>query len=410
MQFSSLFLFKLKNSPDPGDCLSWSGWQPLLSQQRLKPLNNDITAVKTDWHICNDFLCDACFGLLWNLLILLCMYTCELRWGQDSLPGQRVKLTLQENVLSSFLWEQEHGHHLCLACEAEAGAQLSCLDMCDTALCRCCHVEQEALEKMRLLGPILLLYRGKIKPFLVDSLWVPAGVSCFFRKCLVWVQMTSRGGCGLSLLAHPAAGLMELKQCLGSALRLVLCAAKAWTRWSLCDSFQVGGFSDGCVSVPDGDLASFGGRSHARLRGGCSQLCLLLSIYICTPIARISFQRFSTSIYLILIFTYLMCPSHSAKSWWVWMRLSEQGVWFSVLQHLSVSRWGVLPRSAAIQKMNPFTSWFLSLSLKCCHSCQHRQVMGLCCRSWDGSQPAITGFPWKLMINFTDAFKGPLEN
>lgn len=60
--------------------------------------------------------------------------------------------------------------------------------------------------------------------------------------------------------------------------------------------------------------------------------------------------------------------------------------------------------------MNPFASWFLPLPLKCCHSCQHRQVMGLCCRSWDGLQPAITGFPPKLMINFTDAFKSPLEN
>lgn len=32
--------------------------------------------------------------------------------------------------------------------------------------------------------PVLLLYRGKIKPFLVDSLWMPAGCELLFQVML----------------------------------------------------------------------------------------------------------------------------------------------------------------------------------------------------------------------------------
>lgn len=32
--------------------------------------------------------------------------------------------------------------------------------------------------------PVLLLYRGKIKPFLVDSLWMPAGCVLLFQEML----------------------------------------------------------------------------------------------------------------------------------------------------------------------------------------------------------------------------------
>jgi len=77
----------------------------------MKTLNNNITAVKTDWHVCNDFLCDACLsslGLWLDLLAVLCMYTCKFIQGHDPLPGQRVKLTTQENVLASFFCESKN--------------------------------------------------------------------------------------------------------------------------------------------------------------------------------------------------------------------------------------------------------------------------------------------------------------